>query len=123
MVGAVVVQTKPITRNKLSSFLPNHELVKALENLTADVGTTLPDAADEIANQVTDLSSRVIDLESQVSSLNASVSMLQSEVEDLQQQVSQILDGGDGTLAAISALREQLVQATRAIDDLNIGPP
>jgi len=44
MVSAVPVLTRKITRNKLAEFLDNHELIKAFENLTQDVGTTLPDA-------------------------------------------------------------------------------
>jgi len=43
-VADVAVRTVPVTRGKLASFLPNHELVKAFEALTSDVGQTLPDA-------------------------------------------------------------------------------
>jgi hypothetical protein len=40
------VKTRPITRGKLSSFLPTHELIKAFENLSEDVSQTLPDAIE-----------------------------------------------------------------------------
>lgn len=36
--------TRPVTRNKLAQFLSSQELIKAFENLTADVSSTLPDA-------------------------------------------------------------------------------
>lgn len=39
----LTVRTQKLTRDKLASFLPNHELIKALENLTADVSVTIPD--------------------------------------------------------------------------------
>jgi hypothetical protein len=38
------VKTKPVTRDKLAAFLPNHELIRAFENLTRDVSEVLPDA-------------------------------------------------------------------------------
>lgn len=38
------VKTRRITRDKLASFLKSHELIKAFEDLAADVSETLPDA-------------------------------------------------------------------------------
>lgn len=40
------VKTRRITRDKLAQFLPTHELIKAFEDLSADVSQTLPDAID-----------------------------------------------------------------------------
>lgn len=45
----VKVLTRLVTRNKLAQFLANQELIKAFENLTADVSGTLPDAVNLIA--------------------------------------------------------------------------
>jgi hypothetical protein len=49
MADAVVTRTKKITRDKLAKFLPNHEAIKAFEDLVHDVVTTLPDAIDSAA--------------------------------------------------------------------------
>lgn len=38
------VKTRPITRDKLATFLRSAELIKAFENMTNDVSETLPDA-------------------------------------------------------------------------------
>lgn len=40
------VKTQRLTRDKLAQFLPTHELIKAFENLSADVSETLPDAIE-----------------------------------------------------------------------------
>ena len=45
MASRPAVKTKLVTRDKLASFLPNHELIRAFENLTHDVAHVLPDAA------------------------------------------------------------------------------
>lgn len=42
--AAVTVRTKRLTREKLASVFPNHEMVKAFESLTEDVGVSIPDA-------------------------------------------------------------------------------
>ncbi len=46
MAERPLVKTRPITREKLATFLPTHELIKAFENLSADVSETLPDAIE-----------------------------------------------------------------------------
>lgn len=38
------VKTKKLTRDKLAKFLPNHESIKAFEDVVSDVSETLPDA-------------------------------------------------------------------------------
>lgn len=45
MADRPAVKVKPITRDKLATFLGSHELIKAFENLVEDVGVTLPDAS------------------------------------------------------------------------------
>lgn len=45
---ATSVSTRPLTRDKLAQFLKSHELIKAFENLTADVSAALPEAIDAI---------------------------------------------------------------------------
>lgn len=37
------LRTRKITRDKLASFLPSHELIKAFENLIQDVEEVVPD--------------------------------------------------------------------------------
>lgn len=43
------VKTRRLTRDKLALFLPNQESIKALENMSLDVGETLPDAIEGMA--------------------------------------------------------------------------
>lgn len=38
------LRTRKITRDKLATFLPSHELIKAFENLIQDVEEVVPDA-------------------------------------------------------------------------------
>jgi hypothetical protein len=40
------VRTRPLTRDKLATFLGNPELIKAFEALSEDVSTTLPNASE-----------------------------------------------------------------------------
>lgn len=46
MADPVIVSTRPTTRNKLAQFLQSPELIRLVENLTQDVGTTLPQNID-----------------------------------------------------------------------------
>lgn len=41
--AALTIKTQTATREKLASFLPSHELVKMMENLTSDVSLTIPE--------------------------------------------------------------------------------
>lgn len=43
------VKTRRLTREKLAKFLPNHETIKAFENITEDLADTLPDAISGVA--------------------------------------------------------------------------
>ena len=43
-----IVKTRRITRDKLAQFLPSHELIKAFEDMSSDVSTTIPDAIAEV---------------------------------------------------------------------------
>jgi hypothetical protein len=49
MADPVLVSTRPTTRNKLAQFLQSPELIRMVENLTQDVGTTLPQNIDVAA--------------------------------------------------------------------------
>lgn len=49
MADRPIVKTRRLTRDKLSTFLKSLEMIKAFENLTSDVGTTLPDAIEGIS--------------------------------------------------------------------------
>lgn len=44
------VLTRDVTRDKLAAIFKSHELVKAFENLSRDVGTTLPNATQQAAS-------------------------------------------------------------------------
>lgn len=46
MADPVAVLTRRITRDKLAKVFNNHEAIKLIEDLTRDVGTTLPGAVN-----------------------------------------------------------------------------
>lgn len=50
MADPVVTKTRPIKRENLRQFLPDQRAVKTFENLTEDVGETLPDAVTAALN-------------------------------------------------------------------------
>lgn len=52
MASRPPVKTKKLTRDKLAKFLPNHESIKAFEDVTEDVSTTIPDAIEGMTESV-----------------------------------------------------------------------
>lgn len=120
MTDEVTTATKPITRNKLSQWLPNHEAVKALENLTQDVGTTLPNVMNAANAQITALRSQVEVLKSNVATLQDRVTALESDVAELQAEVAALTGGGND--AAIGQIRAQLSILNGLIDARYKGP-
>src|SRR5512139_3222625 len=46
------VTSRRIPRNKLAVFLPNLELIKAFESISADVSDTIPDSIENISLDV-----------------------------------------------------------------------
>jgi hypothetical protein len=47
-MAQVITFSRPMTRDKLASFLPNQEAIKAFEDLQKDVAGTLPGAISQI---------------------------------------------------------------------------
>lgn len=120
----VVTATKPITRNKLAQWLPNHEAVKALENLTADV-PMLGDASnglqaqvDESAQRISTLEGRISALELEADALSANVALLNSQVAALQ---AAVIDAGV-VVTQYNALRSQLGTFTKFVADFSNRP-
>jgi predicted nucleic acid-binding Zn-ribbon protein len=113
----VVTQTKPITRNKLAQWLPNHEAVKALEKLTADV-PMLGETANSLQAQLDAASTQISQLQTQASALTLRVTTLETEVLSLQQAVSDTMI----LVSKYNALRAQLGTFAKFVTDFNSRP-
>ena|ERR1700733_14622556 len=113
----IVTQTKPITRNKLAQWLPNHEAVKALESLTADV-PALGEAANDLQSQLNVAAGQITLLQGNVDNLTTRVTLLETEVAELQNEVAV----ASALLAQFNALRAQLGKFTKFVNDFNSRP-
>lgn len=47
-MAEIQTRVNRLTRNKLASFLPNHELIRDFEMLVQDVGVALPEAVEQV---------------------------------------------------------------------------
>lgn len=54
-MAQVITFSRPMTRDKLASFLPNQEAIKAFEDLQKDVAGTLPGAISQITIDFDDI--------------------------------------------------------------------
>ncbi len=52
MADELVTRTSRVTRDKLAKFLPSQELIVAFESLTSDVGKTIPDAVNQVMDEM-----------------------------------------------------------------------
>lgn len=113
----VVTATKPITRNKLAQWLPNHEAVKALENLTADI-PMLGETANGLQAQLDEASNQISALQTQASALTLRVTTLEAEVTALQAAVAE----STALVAQYNSLRARLGTFAQFVNDFNSRP-
>lgn len=79
----VVVKTKPISRDKLATFLGNQELIKAFENLADDVSTALPTAVNKNSSGVSNAQASAASAAASASAAQASANAAQADANSL----------------------------------------
>jgi hypothetical protein len=96
-MSVVTVKTQRITREKLAALTGgNQQLIRLLENLTADMTVTIPDALDAVGVPVTEFDAlvlRVSDLEQQVQELEAELlaaRRIAQGIDELRRAVSEL---------------------------------
>ncbi len=83
---------KPLTREQLAKFLPDHESIKAFEQLAEDVTVTIPDVLEllEISVQasanVTELRSGLAALKLEIAELSALIYSMRKPVQMITQE-------------------------------------
>jgi len=127
-MATLPILTRPISREKLALFLPNHESIKAFESLIDDVRETLPDAyqaaqdaadaaqtaaiaANEAANNAQTAAETAQD---SADSANAAATLAQEQAAALNAVVSDL----EQSQVLISELRETIHDLTRRIEAL-----
>lgn len=128
------LSTRPLTRDQIVTAIGNNpRAIRVIEQLTSDVGATLPDVLDQIQADVQNLSGAVNALALQISKDRqngeaARMLQLNAQLEQLREQVSK--QENDSTLlllnSQVAELRELLVAGgsmkVRTINDVVMIP-
>lgn len=125
-MASVVVKTRKLTRNKLATFLSNQELIKAFENLTEDVSTTIPGAMDgntgatESAQETADLALALANAAQAIAA--QAVLTAATVLNDGPPPVPFVSEPVDDITAQLAALREEVAALRNLINDRFTGP-
>lgn len=113
------LRTRRITRDKLASFLPSHELIKAFENLVDDVVEIVPASDESISTADTALSEAAA-ARAVAESVKKLVIALGAAPPP---PVADRLDADADLTAQVATLYSLVARLTQRIENLEEGPP
>lgn len=126
MASRPAVKVRPITRDKLATFLGSHELITAFENLVEDVATTIPDDTETLSIAV-DAAQETAD------GAIVSAAAARSVAELLRPLVEALVAGPppapaaraepEGLPARLAQLESTVARLARRVNQLEEGPP
>ena len=132
MAERPTVLTQHLTRDKLAKFLTSQEAIKAFENITRDVSSTLPDAVEsnsaaiETAQSTADAARIVADealteveqsqIEADTARILASTALAAARIAIDASELAEHL------LGQVAEQREQIAALSRRLDDLEQRP-
>lgn len=112
------LRTRKISRDKLASFLPSHELIKAFENLVQDVEEVVPDT-----NQSQDLADTALSEAAAARAVAESVKKLVlALVATPPPAPAARQEPADDLTSQIATLHSLVARLTQRIENLEEGP-